>query len=278
MKILDLRRLAAVAAVMAGLAACGGKAVFVEGGAGGAGADGTAGPPRATTAETVGESVGATATVATGPATASVSAAQSSTATGPVSLCDGQGDCGDSASGCIGCALAGECADEYGDCAADQGCIDYASCIGSCGDAACRALCADQSPAGAALYAKLVVCALCEQCAQDCDAASLPECGGVAPPPPPPPACDGTGDCGDSSSGCLGCALADACADAYQTCVRDQACIDYSTCLGACQDDVCVEDCAAALPDGAVLYNDLVFCVICEQCYEDCDGAGSGCP
>ena len=29
---------------------------------------------------------------------------------------------------------------------------------------------------------------------------------------------------------------------------------------------------------GAMVYNDLVMCVICDECYTTCDGATAGCP
>ncbi len=89
--------------------------------------------------------------------------------------------------------------------------------------------------------------------------------------------CDGSGTCGDSTSGCIGCALADNCADEYDFCAATQDCIDFATCASSCADQSCYDDCASTYSYGASIYNDLLVCVICEECYSDCDGAGSGC-
>jgi hypothetical protein len=94
--------------------------------------------------------------------------------------------------------------------------------------------------------------------------------------------CD-TGDpsganCQDSASGCLACALAGSCSDEYDTCASNEDCIAFVTCIAptAC-DQVCVDQCATDHPTGETLYNDLVYCAICEECPIDCDGAQSGC-
>lgn len=89
--------------------------------------------------------------------------------------------------------------------------------------------------------------------------------------------CDNSGDCGDSTVGCIACAIAGACSDDYDACAADQGCIDYSTCAGSCADQACFEQCVADNPVGADIYNTLLVCVLCEQCYNDCDGASTGC-
>ena len=89
--------------------------------------------------------------------------------------------------------------------------------------------------------------------------------------------CDYSGYCGDSSSGCLGCALAGNCVDEYDSCASTQDCIDFSDCASACSDQSCYDDCASAYSYGASIYNDLLVCVFCNECYSDCDGASSGC-
>ncbi len=92
--------------------------------------------------------------------------------------------------------------------------------------------------------------------------------------------CDGQGYCGDSQSGCIGCALAVNCADELMACQNDPSgdCIAFVQCLDQCSNQACADQCAADHPSGATLYNDLVFCVICDECPMDCDGPGSGCP
>jgi hypothetical protein len=93
-----------------------------------------------------------------------------------------------------------------------------------------------------------------------------------------PSSCDNHGFCGDTESGCISCAVNDPCFPHLEACQTDQACIDYVTCVDPCPDQACADNCAENFPAGAQIYNDLVNCVICEQCYNDCDGAGSGCP
>jgi hypothetical protein len=93
-------------------------------------------------------------------------------------------------------------------------------------------------------------------------------------------ACDDLAVCGDAAdpASCLGCALGGDCADELATCQGDQECIDFVTCIDPCADQACFDACVTMYPNGATLYNDLVFCAICEQCPISCDGPGSGCP
>lgn len=91
---------------------------------------------------------------------------------------------------------------------------------------------------------------------------------------------DGTdpGTCDEGScEDCQQCALSDECADEYDDCGADAECVEFANCAAECTDQACFEECAAAYPSGAQMYNDLVICVICEECYDTCDGAGSGC-
>lgn len=88
-----------------------------------------------------------------------------------------------------------------------------------------------------------------------------------------PSNCDGTGNCGDSSVGCLGCAIEGPCADLYNTCASNQECIDFSTCLGGCQqppDPGCLGTCMMQYPAGGDLYLKLIDCAVCQQCPGDC--------
>ena len=93
-----------------------------------------------------------------------------------------------------------------------------------------------------------------------------------------PMVCDDSGICGDSTFGCFGCALAGECAGLYDDCAADSECTAVSDCIGACGDQACVDQCATDHPAGAAAYEALLVCVICDQCYNDCDGLGSGCP
>jgi hypothetical protein len=88
------------------------------------------------------------------------------------------------------------------------------------------------------------------------------------------------GICGDATdpTTCLGCALEGPCVPEYDACVNSIDCIDYVTCIDPCFDQACIDACASAYPFGAALYNGLVNCAICVECYFSCDGPGSGCP
>jgi hypothetical protein len=90
--------------------------------------------------------------------------------------------------------------------------------------------------------------------------------------------CDDTGVCGDSTMGCIACALEGNCAGQYGDCAADADCIAFSDCAGACADQACYDQCVTDHMTGADIYNTLLVCVICDECYNDCDGPGSGCP
>lgn len=84
-------------------------------------------------------------------------------------------------------------------------------------------------------------------------------------------------NCGDSTSGCIQCALEGACIDEFTMCANSQQCIEYVTCIDPCPDTSCTDSCAMSFPSGAQIYNDLVSCAICQECFIDCDGANAGC-
>jgi hypothetical protein len=90
--------------------------------------------------------------------------------------------------------------------------------------------------------------------------------------------CDNTGNCGDTQSGCIGCAVMGPCAGSYEACGTSTACIDYATCVSNCggNDPACQQQCAQKSPGGEQLYTDLILCVLCDVCSNDCPGAG--CP
>jgi hypothetical protein len=95
--------------------------------------------------------------------------------------------------------------------------------------------------------------------------------------------CDDTGNCGDPESGCIGCSLSEdggPCWPSYDACLTSDECLGYLDCVQSCapDDEACYQKCAEVYPSGAQQYNDLVVCVICGACYNDCDGFASGCP
>jgi hypothetical protein len=128
-----------------------------------------------------------------------------------------------------------------------------------------------------------------------------------------PAACDNTGVCQDqdmdTTNDCVSCAFESECVDQVSACGGEPDCCDanpcspasYVGCINACVDtanacemacgagdqacvdqcgmdfDTCGMACQTQNPQGAMLYNDLVLCVICDTCPVDCDGPGSGC-
>ena len=87
-----------------------------------------------------------------------------------------------------------------------------------------------------------------------------------------PSGCDNTGECGDSVSGCLGCALAGQCAGLQSECFNSDACLDFATCLDPCaqQGQACIDQCKASFPAGVSPYAAIFDCIRCEVCPIDC--------
>ena len=100
----------------------------------------------------------------------------SSTTTTTATGCDSgdtTGDsCGDSMSGCLFCALEGNCADELDTCQTTPDCVAFVACLDPCMDAACEEQCVTDHAEGAGVYNELSSCAVCEECIVDCDAAT----------------------------------------------------------------------------------------------------------
>ncbi|MBI4705945.1 MAG: hypothetical protein HY744_33040 [Deltaproteobacteria bacterium] len=84
----------------------------------------------------------------------------------------------------------------------------------------------------------------------------------------PTATCDGSGDCGSCSS----CAIDGACSDTYWACINFKDCYALLDCFNACADDPCYQNCFDEHPDGQKYYLDLIYCVVCAQCFFDCDG------
>lgn len=158
--------LAAVMVSVAALAAC---STSSSSGGGDGGSGGSGGSTTSTTdAATTSSDAATTGTTTTTSTTATTTATSTSSGAG----CDDSDNCGDSTMGCIACALEGNCASQYGDCAADQDCIDFSTCAGACADQACYDQCVTDHPTGADIYNTLLVCVLCDECYNDCDGAS----------------------------------------------------------------------------------------------------------
>jgi hypothetical protein len=70
------------------------------------------------------------------------------------------------------------------------------------------------------------------------------------------------------------------CAGVLNACLNNPQCLDYADCINACSsgDQACLDLCAMQLPGGAGIYNALIGCAICNECYVSCDGPSWGCP
>ena len=94
--------------------------------------------------------------------------------------------------------------------------------------------------------------------------------------------CDDTGQCSNGMDGCAECAYGPGgpCVEPYEVCISSDECLALLDCFQSCDenDPQCYQKCADSFPSGAEQYNDLVICVICDACYNDCDGQASGCP
>ena len=80
--------------------------------------------------------------------------------------------------------------------------------------------------------------------------------------------CDNSGDC----STCSNCAVGSTCADGYKNCVNDDECTAYGDCISQCKNlfGKCAHKCKKNHPDGAKEYAQVVNCVICQECSNDC--------
>lgn len=146
------------AAAIAGLGACGllnGLAEF----------------ERVDAEEPTGGSGGSEGSGGSGGAVGSGGSGGVSTTTGGSTACDNLLYCGnmnDSAS-CMGCAIHGECGDEYAACMSNSSCVAYMACIDSCGmNSICTFNCGDSYPTGISQYHAVAACVICDQCPISC--------------------------------------------------------------------------------------------------------------
>lgn len=106
--------------------------------------------------------------------------------------------------------------------------------------------------------------------------------------------CDNKGTCqdmdNDPTNDCAGCAFAGPCLSKEQACEMDKDCCNamgtmcdpnsFVACLNACaaNDSACVKKCQTDHPTGAMLYSDLIVCVVCDNCPTDCAMYAGNCP
>ncbi len=82
----------------------------------------------------------------------------------------------------------------------------------------------------------------------------------------PPPVCDGSGTCGDGTSGCTRCAFETSCADELSACTDSIPCMEYVSCFRTCDTAACKEACRTADPASAALYDAMLQCAHCDVC------------
>jgi hypothetical protein len=80
---------------------------------------------------------------------------------------------------------------------------------------------------------------------------------------------------------CVECSINTTCSGAYNACFNNPECSAFVMCVEGCQNqgnpDACYQQCFEEYPAGAQLYQEAVFCVICNDCYQSCDGQSAGC-
>ncbi|AKT37375.1 hypothetical protein [Chondromyces crocatus] len=87
-----------------------------------------------------------------------------------------------------------------------------------------------------------------------------------------------SGECFDAGNlacspteACGLCAVNGPCASYVAACLNDLSCAALNSCINACNDDGCIDDCYEGLPDGESAYEDIALCVVCDVCPLACD-------
>ncbi len=88
-----------------------------------------------------------------------------------------------------------------------------------------------------------------------------------------PGLCDNSGDC----YLCQECAIAGPCSAVWNKCMSNPQCSGFIECLQNCNDDACWDQCQQDYPGGLEDYTNAAMCILCDECYVDCDGAEIGC-
>lgn len=88
--------------------------------------------------------------------------------------------------------------------------------------------------------------------------------------------------CDTNSADCTACIdcsrkTADGlCVDKYDACLANTDCTAFAQCFSGCADGdtICTSDCESFYPIGKMIFDVYASCVICQDCYVKCDGAG----
>jgi len=85
---------------------------------------------------------------------------------------------------------------------------------------------------------------------------------------------------GDIAEECFDCAdqaSVNACSTEADACGVSDECFSYADCVGQCFNDPnCCSNCVNFFPDGAQIYSNFLYCIVCQACADDCAGATPG--
>lgn len=93
----------------------------------------------------------------------------------------------------------------------------------------------------------------------------------------------GVTKCDMSSADCSSCGACSRetgkCVSQYADCAASTDCMDFVSCAANCADGdtLCFSDCQSFYPSGASIFDTYVECVVCTDCYVNCDGATAAC-
>lgn len=86
--------------------------------------------------------------------------------------------------------------------------------------------------------------------------------------------CDGTSSC----ETCINCTIDQVCVDEWKKCASVPSCLDLMYCLSGCQNvQACIDKCVATYPGAVDQYKVTAACVVCNACFNDCNGLAQGC-
>jgi hypothetical protein len=125
--------------------------------------------------------------------------------------------------------------------------IDFENCLSPCADQACVDTCSTMYPNAGKAYAAAVACQT-KSCTNDC------VCGAQA-----------------DDSTCSTC-LKTNCCDLYAAYATSSDGAAFEECGQACDDQDCIDACAAASPIAGAAYNDLTMNCVQTTCVNDCGG------
>ncbi|MBI4702274.1 MAG: hypothetical protein HY744_14200 [Deltaproteobacteria bacterium] len=142
-------------------------------------------------------------------------------------------------------------------------CQTYCAIMVPCnyhGQAECPAMCQNANPGFRDCVCTVDSCSKIESCPNTASSS-----GGVGGGAGIPQGCQACIDQVDGSG---------ACTSQAQQCQASAACQALVTCCDGCgwtQD--CISKCAAASPDGLSAFSMLVYCEVCQSCWDPCQGA-----